>query len=150
METFRFTSSRAATWTERYGLDFGGLVSTSEENDHLVHVNSRETRKWKRLSRPVLVADVNLLSAATQAIDREVLFAAHDDGSISGVLLFFAAELAPGIRLSLHPDDVTASNSWGNLLYILARPCAVVKNHEICLRYRYDGHRSVVEVDHGP
>ncbi len=149
MERFRFTAARATAWTERYGLDFSGLASTSEESDHLVHVNSHETRHWKRLSGPVLVADVDLLSATTQAIDRELVFAAHDSGSLSGVLLFFAADLAPGIRLSLHPDDATASNSWGNLLYLLARPCDVVRNQEIFLRYRYEGHRSRVEVIDG-
>lgn len=149
IERFRFSSSRAATWTERYGLDFGGLVSTSEQNDHLVHVNSRETRHWKRLSAPVLVTDVDLVSAATQPMNREVVVAAQDDGSLSGVLVFFSAELAPGIRLSLHPDDASASNSWGSVLYLLAKPLPVVANQEMHLRYRYDGHRSRVEVSDG-
>lgn len=150
IERFCITSSRAATWSHRYGLDFGGLVATSEENDQLAHVNGHDTRDWKRLSGPLLVADVDLGSARTQPIEREVMFVAQADGSLAGVLVFACADLGAGVRLSLHPDDATASNSWGNLLYLFAKAFDVSTNQEMCLRYRYDGHRSAVEVVRQP
>lgn len=138
LEGFRFTPSRAATWAERYGLDFSGLVLASEAQDHLVHVNSHDTRRWKRLAEPILVGDFDLLRFDLGPVERQQPFRTTVAGSVSGVLLFFDADLGGGVDLSLHPDEATPSNSWGNLLYLLAKPVRVVAGEEWLLHYEYD------------
>ena len=39
--------------------------------------------------------------------------------------------------LSLHPDEATPSNSWGNLLYLLGEPVAVAAGQEWALQYEH-------------
>ncbi len=137
MERFRFTPSRVASWAERYGIDFTGLVLSAEEHDDLVHVNSYDTRHWRRLAPPVLVGDFDLLRFELGTLERQVPFRTTAAGSISGVLLFFEAELGAGVDLSLHPDEATPSNSWGNVLYLPARPVDVAEGDDVLLQYDY-------------
>ncbi|MDQ3640680.1 MAG: 50S ribosomal protein L11 methyltransferase [Actinomycetota bacterium] len=146
--TFRFTETQAVAWRESYGLDFGALTSTSKEHDQFGHVNSNAVRGWKRLARPILVEDLDLFRAEPGSRDRCVTFRATEQGSISAMLLFFEAQLAPGIRLSLHPDDATPTNSWGNLLQLFARPLDVAPGQELRLRYRHDERGSTMQLEH--
>ncbi|MDQ3895967.1 MAG: 50S ribosomal protein L11 methyltransferase [Actinomycetota bacterium] len=138
LEGFRFTPARAALWAARYGIDFTALVLTSESQDHLVHVNSYDTRTWKRLAEPISVGDFDLLSFEPGRLEQQVPFRATLAGSVSGVLLIFEADLGGGVELSLHPDQATPSNSWGNLLYLFAEPIPVVRGQELRLEYDFD------------
>jgi hypothetical protein len=63
------------------------------------------------------------------------------------VLLYFEADLGAGIHLSLHPDDATPTNSWGNLLYIFGRPIhKVVDGQQFRMHYLHDDRGSRIEV----
>ena len=70
-------------------------------------------------------------------MERQVPCRTSVAGSISEVLLFFEAELGGGVRLSLHPDEAAPSNSWGNLLYLFAKPVEVVSGDEWLLHCEY-------------
>lgn len=142
MRAFRFTLAQTEVWSERYGLNFDSLAVTSAENDHLTHVNSYESRDWERLSEPVLLAKVDLVRPQERPMDRKMILRPTATGDISGALVYFTADLAPGIRLSLHPDDAAPSNSWGNILYLFAAPIHVIRDEEVGLRYQYDGRGS--------
>jgi hypothetical protein len=43
------------------------------------------------------------------------------------------------VDLSLHPDDASASNSWGNALHLFASPLEVSAGDRLELTYRFDG-----------
>lgn len=146
LEGWRFTPNRAALWTQRYGVDFDCFVPLSEEHDHRMHVNSHDVRGWKRLADPVPLVDIDLTQADEGTIERRLPLRIVDDGSLSSLLVFFEAELGGGAQLSLHPDATSRSNSWGNLLYVLARPLDVVAGQELALDYRDDGRGSVFQV----
>lgn len=146
IERFRFTHHRARAWSERYGLDFRSLVSASDEYDHRVKLNTYETRGWKRLSHPVTVADVDLLHAASHMIDASLSLVVNQTGSVSGMLILFDADLGPGVRLSVHPDVATPSNSWGSVLQLLAQPLEVAPGEELQLRYRFDDRGSRIDL----
>lgn len=153
LERFRFTSAAAAAWAQRYGIDFGALVQTSETQDHAVHINSYDTRDWRRLADPILLGDFDLLRFELERVERRALFRTTDAGSVSGLLLFFELDLGGGVGLSLHPDEATPSNSWGNLLYLLGEPVAVAAAQEWALQYEHrrgSRFRLVPHVDAGP
>lgn len=140
VEALRFTPTRTKVWTDRYGVDFQGLVATSDEQAHRVHIDSYQTRTWKRLSEPVTLVDVDLRRAEPQPVEQEVTVRVTAAGSISGILVFFTAELGHGAQISLHPDETAPSNSWGNLVYLPGRPIDVEVGDDVRLSYR-DGER---------
>ncbi len=147
MEAMRFTSRRTAVWSDLYDVDLGGLVAAAEERPHRVHVNSYDTRAWKRLADPVVVADLDLFHRGAQPIDTDVPLPVIADGSVSALLVYFEAALGGGARISLHPDAASPSNSWGNLLYVLATPLDVAAGQNLNLAYRYDGRGSELKLD---
>jgi hypothetical protein len=144
LERWRFTPSRAALWSQRYGVDVDCFVALSEEHDHRMHVNSHDVRGWKRLADPLRLVDIDLAQAEEQTIERRLPLRIVDDGSLSALLVYFEADLGGGARLSLHPDATSRSNSWGNLLYVLARPLDVMAGQELAVGYRDDGRGSVL------
>ncbi len=146
LEALRFTTSRAAVWKDRYALDFESLVTMSGEQAHRAYVNSQDTRTWTRLSEPVVLADLDLLSAPAQPIERELRLRMTMDGSVSGILVYFEAQLGGGGRIALHPDATSRANSWGNLLYVLPSAISVSAGEERVLRYRYDDDGSSFEL----
>ena len=145
-EQLRFTAARAEAWASEYGLDFSGLVATSLEHDHRVKVSSYEARPWPRVAEAVTVADVDLLEAEADLVDTTVSFHAVQSGRISGVLVFFAADLGGTERLSIHPDDTGPTNSWGSVLQLFARSVDVVAGASIDLHYRFDDRGSRIEL----
>lgn len=146
LERLAFTPTRAEVWAKLYGFAFDGLVATFLEHDHSVKVNSYETRGWTRLAPALTVANLDLLEADSDIIDSAVQFGASRDGSISGMLVFFEADLGAGVWLSIHPDDAAVTNSWGSVLQLFARPFEVVAGDELRLFYHFDDRGSRVEV----
>jgi len=146
-ERSRFTPEMARRWGSRFGFDFAALATASAGQEHRIKLNSYETRGWRRLSAPVTVADIDLLHAPTHLVDGSFRCQATDDGSLSGVLIFFTADLAPGVRLSIHPDDATPANSWGSVLQLLRTPMSLTAGDEFELRYHYDDRGSRVAVE---
>lgn len=131
-----FTPSRVSSWSERYGIDFDALLG--ERHDERLHVNSADIRDWKRLTAPLVVADLDLLAPHPDVLEWHGTVRTVEGGRISGVLVFFDARLADSVQLSLHPDDATPTNSWGNLLYLLASPVDVAAGDEVEVHYRFD------------
>ena len=144
MQQFRFTRTAVQSWEQKYGLDFSALVLTSEMQDHVAHVNSYETRHWKRLSDPILLAEFDLLDCEPTPIERKVHLRVTTEGQASGLLVFFQVDLGSGVNLSLHPDDATPRNSWGNLLYLFSRPKAITLGEELHVLYSYGDHGSAI------
>jgi type I protein arginine methyltransferase len=147
IDRVRFTQRRADIWRQRYGFDFSSLVSLSAGHDHRIRVNSYETRTWGRFTEALTVADLDLLRCDQDLVERSVTFPSAQDGHISGVLIFFEAELGAGVRLTIHPDEATATNSWGSIVHLLAKPIHVVAGEVIRLLYHFDDRGSRVELD---
>lgn len=146
LDRIRFSPERAQAWTASYGLDLRVLASALDGRALRHHVNSHHARGWTRLAGPVPVADVDLGRALPQQIDHEATFLVTATGSATGVLLLFEAELATGVRLSVHPDAATPDNSWGSLLIVLAEPRDLRVGDRVHLRYRFDERGSKVEL----
>lgn len=146
LDRIRFSPERAQAWTASYGLDLRVLASALDGRALRHHVNSHSARDWTRLASPITVADVDLRRAAPQMIDHEATFQATATGSATGVLLLFEAELAPGVRLSVHPDAAAPDNSWGSVLLVLAEPRDLSVGDCARLRYRFDERGSQVEL----
>jgi hypothetical protein len=147
MQAFRFTDGHAAIWGDRYGVDFSGLVATSDQQAHRVSVNSYETRAWKRLAEPVVLADLDLRREQAEPPEQVVDLPVTTAGSVTGLLVYFDAELGPEVHLSLHPDVAPSSNSWGNLLHLLARPLDVAAGDTLRLRYRHGGRGAAFDLE---
>lgn len=139
IEALRFTDSRTAVWSDRYGIDCRPLVALSDARSHRFKVNSHDVRPWKRLAEPLIVADIDLLRAQQEPLDVEMSVRTTSSGTLNGLLVFFDADLGPGARISLHPEIATPSNSWGNLVCVPAAAIDVEPGQELRLHYHDDG-----------
>lgn len=138
LERFRFSPRQAGRWRELYGIDFDALVASAGEYDHRAHINTYETRTWKRMAEPIVVADIDLLRSEVGVIAQDVEFRTTGAGAVSAIVIFFSADLGAGVRLSIHPDEATPENSWGSVLQLFAEPLDVASGEHLRVRYSFD------------
>jgi len=97
----------------------------------------QKIKKWKALATPFPLLDIDLRCAkdAKTTVVRE--FEVASSGTLSGVAIYFKAELCDGIELSTSPDRVTDTNSWGGRVCIPSEPLEVRPGEQISLEYEY-------------
>lgn len=117
---YLFTPERLETWRSRYGLDFGGLAESTPSSF------SFSVWPWRlrgcALADPVLVAAADLRTEKISAITADRRFVATASGRLNGVTIYSDLDLAPGVRLSTHPDRVDRTCSWGASVWPLPDP----------------------------
>lgn len=142
----RFSVDAAREWSEAYGLDFTPLVGLADEQQHRLSINAFHTRSWPRISKELLLAQIDLTSAGPTVPEAHVTFRAIRSGTISGLLLYFEADLGNDVHLSLHPDAADPTNSWSNRVHILGAPLVVQSGDSIEVSYAYRTGRSHVSM----
>jgi SAM-dependent methyltransferase len=133
----RFTSATVANWQSVYGIDFSALADMP--GGRLTHypVLPQQVRHWPALSEPLLFRNVNLYETGSTVIDSRVEAAATREGEVSGVLVFFEADLGPGFKLTTKPAEAGKDNHWRVLVHLLPEPMWVVEGQRFAVRYRY-------------
>ena len=113
----RRTLERWSTW---YGADFEPLADVVECRTRCYPVDPFDARRWPALSEGIPLLEVALSDIRGAAFQRTATATAARDGDVDGVLVYFEAELGPGVRLSTDPASVTADNHWRSRVWLLS------------------------------
>ena len=133
-----FTPEVLEAWRSLYDIDFGALAE-SAPSSFSFFVNPKRLRGCA-LADPILVAAVDLDTTVSSTVAADRVFAAPSSGRLNGVSIYFELELAPGIRLSMHPDQVEQTCSWTQRVWVLLEPLVL----EAGAHYRLTYHHEVV------
>ena len=130
-----FTPEVLEAWRSWYGIDFGALARSAPSS--LSFPVSPSKLCGCALADPVLVATTDLPTkpSSPPAADRE--FVASVPGRLNGVMIHFELELAPGIRLSTHPDRADRRCNWAHRVWVLPEPLPLEPGARYRLTWRH-------------
>ncbi|HSV88404.1 MAG TPA: 50S ribosomal protein L11 methyltransferase [Bacteroidales bacterium] len=144
---YLFKRETVKKWKTLYGIDFSYLAEASGYQMFHALINTNQSRKWKRLAEPVLVAELDLCQPQAHFFESKNHFEVLHSGVMSGVLLFFELRLSASVSFSIHPDQAKPSNSWSSRLCIPGSPVMLEKRTKAQLLYSYsENTRSQVQV----
>jgi precorrin-6B methylase 2 len=119
---------RVNSWTQDlHSLDFSPARSLAVNNMLWAELSVESC-----LSEPASLVRVDVAQAATADIGGELSFVATRDGLVHGIGAWFAAELAPGERLSNGPP--LKAPSWSQVLLPLERPLPVSEGEHLLVQ----------------
>ena len=130
-----FTQERLETWRSWYGMDFG-VLARSTPSSFSFSVNPWKLR-GRALADPVLVAAADLQTEKSSVITADCNFTATASGRLNGVMIYFDLDLAPGVRLSAHPDRVNQTFHWKHRVWVLPEPLMLEPGDHYRLTHRY-------------
>jgi type I protein arginine methyltransferase len=132
-----FVPENLASWRSLYEIDFDALARRPHGHPFIFRT-AQQTRDWRRLAPPILLAEIDL--STVDRTDLNVL--AHStletSGLLSGVLVYFEAELAPNVVLSIHPDE-DGLDHWRRKVWLLPDPIEARAGASIAVRYSFCG-----------
>jgi hypothetical protein len=134
---YMFTPENLASWRSWYEIDFDPLGEISRTRSAAFDVVPAAARGWKCLGDPVLLAQIDMASFSQTSLDVNAVGVAAAAGKISGVMIFFEAELSPGNRLSTHPERASKNCHWRNFVQVLPAPFSVKPGDRFAVSYRY-------------
>ncbi|HUF90462.1 MAG TPA: hypothetical protein VMR66_10855 [Gemmatimonadota bacterium] len=138
----RFAEESQRRWREWYGIDFTPLHRTAVYPTYYQYfLKPFRSRDWIRLADPALIAEVDLTVENQPRLERTVSATTRAGGTLSGFILYFDLDLAPGVTLSLHPDAVEETCSWAQPVWILKEPFEVEAGEELSIEYAYRASR---------
>ena len=136
---FTFTHVNTERWSKWYGLDLGPLADYSARLRQRFTAEIEEARSWTTFSEPVLLAELDLTVLETPSVDVVVSGAATSSGKANAAILFFEAQLSPGVVLSTNPTLEPGVTSWGVPAWLQPEPVDLRRGREFSLEYSYGG-----------
>ena len=130
-----FTPEVLEAWRSWYGIDFGALARSAPSS--LSFLISPSKLRDCALADPVLVATTDLRAEHGSPLPADREFVASVSGRLDGVMIHFELELAPGIRLSTHPDRVDRHCSWAHRVWVLPEPLPLEPGARYRLTWRH-------------
>lgn len=118
----RLTPARLRRWEADYELAFDVLSGMNAATPRRVKRRAVDVRDWPRLGAASRVADVDLASVTSRVVDGHATLEIARRGTLSGLFLYFVADLGAGVTLSQHPDEAAATDHWPQLLFVLPEP----------------------------
>jgi type I protein arginine methyltransferase len=136
---FTFTYVNTARWSKWYALDLEPLADYSARLRQRFTAEIEEARNWATFSEPVLLAELDLTVLETPSVDVVVSAAATSSGKANAAILFFEAQLSPGVVLSTNPTLEPGVTSWGVPTWLQPEPVDLRRGREFSLEYSYGG-----------
>ncbi len=130
-----FEEAPLASWQSWYGVDFGALADSARGRPRCFSADPLRAREWSVLSAGVELVRVDLEATRGGVFRETAATAAAAAGFLSGVLEYFEAELAPGVRLSTRPDSVETTNSWRCPVWILPEGLSLEAGDRFAVTY---------------
>ena len=129
-----FTEDAISKWRSWYGADFRPCVEAASVSTQVFSVKPHEVARWKQLTEPALLADIELAGFDRPLVDRNVATAdAVASGPLTGTVIYFALDLGPKTVLSTHPAHAGEACSWRLPVWISSRQASLSAG-----RYRQD------------
>jgi protein arginine N-methyltransferase 1 len=116
LDAHTFSETNVARWREDFSIDFGPLTAFGGQVTNLPNVKPQSARDWTTIGDPVELARIDL-RRVDHVQPRTVQFVARASARCLGLLLYFEAELAPGVLLSTAPCAAAADNHWSCCVY---------------------------------
>jgi hypothetical protein len=137
-----FALANLERWRSLYGIDFSPLSKGSYGHPALFRT-VRELRGWRRMGDPVLLTEVDLARVEQTDIEAEATCVFREAGTVSGVLVYFEADLSPNVTLSMHPDRAGAESHWTSKVTMLAEGIRGKAGDRLKIRYSFRGESRV-------
>jgi SAM-dependent methyltransferase len=125
------------TWRSWYGLDFSPLGRVASLDGSLDYVNPRRMRKWKTLSEPVLLVDMDFRTWNRTWIRSRKTLSATSQGRLDGLVIFFELMAGRTPFLSTRPAAVRKDNHWLAPLYLFNDVQTVRSGDVLSVSYEY-------------
>jgi hypothetical protein len=111
LDAHTFTAGNVARWHEDFGIDFGPLTAFGAGITNLPNVEPQVASRWPAISAPVSLARIDLMRC-DPIESTTTTFVAQSSARCLGLLLYFEAELSPGILLSTGPSGAGRDSHW--------------------------------------
>jgi len=125
------------TWRSWYGLEFDPLGGVEPLDGFLDYVNPRRMRKWKALSEPVLLVEMDFRTWNWVWIRSQKTLSATSRGRLDGLVIYFELLAGRTPFLSTRPADVKKDNHWLVPLYLFKDVDAVRSGDRLTVSYNY-------------
>ena len=124
-------------WRSWYGMDFEPLAEMHHDMFPEFYIRPQEASRWRTLSEPMMLAEVDLRKVERLLIDNSTIITANISGQLDGLLVYFELDLGPHTRFSTHPAQVNRDNSWRSPVWALVDPLAVQAGEQLEVTYQY-------------
>ncbi len=109
----QFTPELVAQWKQTYGIDFSPLLDAQMVR-HFADVAGSTAQEWTYLSEPVLLADLDLAHIDNLSVETTVRARTQTSGTVNAVVLYFEADLAPGMTITTNHGVPERPFAWAN------------------------------------
>ena len=136
---YMFSAQAVAEWQASYGIDFSALTEVAHpEEDPVFNIPPQQTRTWRRLSDPILLANINLYHYHGQRISYSGASFAKANGILNGLLIYFEVALSAQTNLSTHPDEACVNTHWRSPVWGAFSPFEVQVGKPFSVQYDAD------------
>ena len=144
------TVESVRNWQAWYEVDLGALADAAGRTPHQFAVNPHEAKRWRTLSDPVVLADLDLKTNRYTMLDLTHTATAKDSGILNAIVVYFELYLGPTTRLSTDPAVVIPSSAWRSPVWVFLDGPSLEIGDRFDIRYRYraDGIHSGISVSH--
>lgn len=104
--------AHVARWRAMYGIDLAPMLEHRLAATQPFAVETEVARRWPRVTPVVSVARIDLEGTFETRFERTVELVLASDVARLGIVLAFRADLAPGVAISVLPDDLDTRNCW--------------------------------------
>ncbi|WP_433248775.1 50S ribosomal protein L11 methyltransferase [Streptosporangium sp. CA-135522] len=134
----RILPQQIKRWQSRYGIDFSPMLDADRGRVAGFYERPETVQQWRRMSLPQTLSRIDLRQDA-RVFEGEVTLTASRHGTVSGAVLYFEAQMSPGVSMSTAPWDGDELSHWFTACWALESEIEVVPGDDIRLRYRYEG-----------
>jgi hypothetical protein len=134
LDAHTFSETNVARWREDFRIDFGPLMTFGDQVTNLPNIKPQAARDWTTIGDPVELARVDL-TRTDRVRPRTVPFVAHASARCLGLLLYFEAELAPGVLLSTAPRAAADDNHWTCCVFRAAERPTISAGDSACIEF---------------
>lgn len=119
----------------RHGVDVTPLADAAAGLPAVTYLRREEARRARRLAGPQVLLEVDLEAPVEPVVETTATFAVSRNGLWTGCLVWFEAELAPGMPFDHSPEGSSRGTSWRFPLWAFPERRSVRKGEEVSVAY---------------
>ena len=145
LDAHTFSEANVARWREDFSIDFGPLTTFGVGVTNLPNVKPQAARRWVTIGDPVELARIDL-TRVDHVRPRTVTFVARSRARCLGLVVYFEAELAPGVLLSTAPRAAADDNHWSCCVFRAAERPTLSAGDVACIEFSAATGQTVLRV----
>ncbi len=143
LDSHTFSGGNIARWREDFGIDFGPLTSFGVRVTNLPNVKPQVARRWRAVGAPVSLARIDL-ARCDRIPSRTTTFVVRANAASLALLLYFEAELSPGVTLSTAPNAAARDNHWTCCIFRATERAAVSQGDVVSVEFSAETGQTVL------